>query len=164
MENNYTEVNAFRGEMAVREFVKLILKLNPKAKIKYPTQEQDMEEHWDVEIDDIKYDIKDNITLDKNLNECVPLEIMNNFGGKGSIFGIADLLAFKYYDTFICVERKAMIEYNKVNTKRKIVNDLRDAVGFYYRRTYEGKLDLVTLVPIDVLAEKKLIVVQYYLE
>lgn len=160
MINNYTEANANRGNEAVHEFAELVLKLKPDAKIVYSTIQQDKHEHWDIEIDGVKHDIKDNMTFDRQGRDCIVIEIMNNWGDRGSLFGIADRLTYKFYDTFISIERKALVEYNKTNSRR-LVEDKRDAVGNYYRRTHENKLDLIALVPIDNITN---LITQYYIE
>ena len=44
------------GKIKENEFINLVIK--PNQKIILPTKEQDINEHWDVSINDIKFDIK----------------------------------------------------------------------------------------------------------
>jgi hypothetical protein len=113
-----------------------------------PTDEQDREEHWDVSISGIKYDVKsmknidrprhksaDELTWEKNLLDKlddetksaiikVPnqnihwLEIKNVKGETGSCYGNADEFAFELEDYWIIVEKNKIQDFIKENVKR----------------------------------------------
>jgi len=146
------ENDEIRGTEAELLFYNIMLAKYPDAVFVFPTDDQNKFEHWDIEVNGIKYDVKDEKVLGK-LNaisqEYVLLEIKNIHGYDGWLFGKADSIAFKYYDSFLISPRLKLIEYNKLNTKKILVKNIDDAIHKLYRRVKNDRLDLITIAPVD---------------
>ncbi len=130
-------------------FVQSVLKDKPLSKIVYPTSDQDQFEHWDVQIDGIKYDVKARKHVHRNdgvFTDDIHIEIINVRGKDGWARGKADYIAFEQEHRFLIVPTRSIYLLAINNLKPK------DGFGYYERHTRFGKQDLVTLAPLaDVL-------------
>jgi hypothetical protein len=146
------ENDEIHGREAEILFCEIMLSINPNSVIVSSTKEQDEFEHWDFEVDGIKYDVKSEKVLGK-LNivsqEYALLEIENIYGNIGWLFGKADKIAFKYYDSFLISPRLKLVEYNKLHNTRRLVKNIEDAIHQLYRRVKSDRKDLITIVPFD---------------
>lgn len=126
-------------------FESSISKITPNANIVYPTKEQDMFEHWDIMVNDNRYDVKSMKRFnrsDKEPSEKIFwVELTNVRGNKGWLYGKAEYIAFEIQKGFIIVE---------TNKLRKLVEDnITNEIGkgIYKRYSRRYRLDEVTLVP-----------------
>lgn len=92
------------------EFLKSYLKIYPTSIYYLSTKEQDMYEHWDVKIDDIKYDVKALRKINRNNNSDVNeffhwIEIRNVNNKDGWLYGGADKFAFETKDNWVIVDK-----------------------------------------------------------
>lgn len=99
------------------------------------------------------YDIKDNMSFERNDEACFVGELKGVTGHKGSLYGIQDKFALMEKDmddTFYIINRRETKNHveSKVNDNTEFVEDLRDAVYKKYQRTFENKQDVITLVPL----------------
>jgi len=109
------------------------------------TEEQDINEHWDVSTD-IKFDIKGLKKAkrsDENPNENIHwLEIKNVNGDSGWVYGKADYFVFETIDYWIIVDKSDLQEF----IKKKIQKEWVTTATLYklYRR--KDRKDVITLV------------------
>jgi hypothetical protein len=123
--------------------------------VKYPTKEQDMFEHWDVEgvciqISDkhYKFDVKSTERLkystpDK-IMEDVWIEAKNVRGNDGWIKGIADYIVFEREKSWFIVNRIQLLNLTRKKVKE---NNCKKGKGRYLLHTRVGRKDLVTQIP-----------------
>lgn len=119
--------------------------------VKFAELDEDRFEHWDVECDGVKYDVKAQKKLnhkDKEFSDVIWIELTNVQGKIGWIKGKADKIAFQYEDVFKIVDREKLFNF--------IVNFVpsTDVYRFKeYRRWYRrpGRLDVITYIyPADI--------------
>ena len=123
--------------------------------VKYPTKEQDIFEHWDVEGVCIhisnkhyKFDVKSTERLkystpDK-IMEDVWIEAKNVKGNDGWIKGIADYIVFERESSWFVVNRKQLLDLTRKKVKE---NNCKKGKGRYLLHTRVGRKDLVTQIP-----------------
>ena len=123
--------------------------------IKYPTKQQDIYEHWDVQgvcikISDkeLKFDIKSSGKL-REFNHKKPLkevwvEGKNISGNDGWLRGKADYIAFEREQTWFIVNRKDLLELTITKLKE---NNYKTGKGIYLISTRRGRKDKITQVP-----------------
>lgn len=141
------------GKLKEKEFVDLVGK--PEHKIIYPTTEQDINEHWDVQIDDVRFDIKGMKKIsrsDANVNPDIHwVEIENVHGKPGWLYGMADYISFETDDCWLIVKRDNLI--NMVESKlMMVITDEPEVYKMYRRR---GRYDVLTMVPTEDLRKIK---------
>jgi hypothetical protein len=123
--------------------------------IKYPTKEQDMFEHWDVQglciaINDkhYKFDVKSTQKLKYSTPEKIMEEVWvegTNVRGKdGWIKGKADYIVFEREQTWFIVNRNKLLELTEKKLKE---NNYKKGKGVYLIHTRTGRQDKVTQVP-----------------
>jgi len=128
-----------KGKMVERAFSKVL------SNYKDSTEEQDINEHWDVSTD-IKFDIKGLKKAkrsDENPNENIHwLEIKNVNGDSGWVYGKADYFVFETIDYWIIVDKSDLQEF----IKKKIQKEWVTTATLYklYRR--KDRKDVITLV------------------
>jgi len=128
-----------KGKMVERAFSKVL------SNYKDSTEEQDINEHWDVSTD-IKFDIKGlkkTKRSDENPNENIHwLEIKNVNGDSGWVYGKADYFVFETIDYWIIVDKSDLQEF----IKKKIQKEWVTTATLYklYRR--KDRKDVITLV------------------
>lgn len=119
--------------------------------INYPTEHQDIFEHWDLEIVNSKilsgkYDVKGLRKVnryDDKVNESIQwIELVNVRGNLGWVFGLSDYIAFEHINDWVIVDRLSLIKYVKENVNNETLP--YPEINKLYRRG--GRLDLITLV------------------
>jgi stalled ribosome alternative rescue factor ArfA len=133
------------GKLAESTFVHSFRKVDPDLKLVYPTKEQDMFDHWDVQVNNIKYDVKAMKRLSRSDEEAsedvIWVEIQNVRGNPGWVYGKADYIALELQKGFALVKRTSLVELVEKNLKAE------QGKGYYQRHTRHGRQDIVTLVP-----------------
>jgi hypothetical protein len=126
--------------------------------IKRATKNEDISEHWDVEVmvnnDKVKVDVKS--LKNESRYELFPnenfhwVEIQNVNGDTGWLYGESDLIAFETLDYFILVgtlklrkflEKKLKYRQNKINTI--LPSKIKDPYTFYQR---DNRKDIIVKV------------------
>lgn len=131
-----------KGRKKEAEFCELF----PDKEIIKATDEQDMKEHWDVQINGIKIDIKGlkkTNRSDADVNENIHwLEIKNVIGNNGWCYGNADFFAFEIKDYWILVDKTRLQNFIKENINK----DKTDKPTLYYLYRRKDRQDFITLV------------------
>ncbi len=132
------------GLAAERMFYELLAPISKS--IRYASTEEDMFDHFDIEADGIKYDVKSHKRFhktDKDVSNVVWLEFVNVIGKPGWLKGKADKIAFQYKEKFFIVDREKLYEWIKLEVK-----DLKLYHVKLYKKLYRRprKLDVVTYV------------------
>ena len=166
MAKNHSEI--IRGNEAEGSFKKLF------TFVKKATKEEDIFEHWDLEVivDDknVKVDvkaIKNEDRFDPHPNENFHwVEIQNVNGDVGWLYGKSDLIAFETIDYFILVgtlklrrflEKK--LKYTKDTIPEIETTSVKDPYVFYRRKDRNDivvKVKTVDLMHIKYLSVKKI--------
>ena len=123
-------------------------RLSNRGNVVYPSQEQDMFEHWDVQINDIKYDVKALKKINRNdegVNENIHWVELKNVNGKlGWLYaGISTHISFETNEYWIIVSKVKLQEFIAEKCKDKVVCDRPLLYKFYTRK---DRKDIVTLV------------------
>ena len=121
-----------RGKRAEKEYAKLY------KNVRWPTEEEDYSEHWDVEINGIKIDVKAIKKDDENIHF---VEFKNVLGKKGWLYGDADGFAFETKDYWIEVKKEDLQEM----VHDKCIDKVK-GWDFYEIATRPGAKDLFTKV------------------
>jgi hypothetical protein len=137
------------GKNAEKRFVEKYL-----TNINYPTKNQDIYEHWDVEgtlksINNNKYkfDIKSSGKLkystENNIMDSVWVEGTNISGKQGWIKGRADYIVFERENTWFVIDRQELLNFTFNKLKE---NNFKKGKGVYLIHTRAGRKDKVTQV------------------
>lgn len=141
------------GKIKEQEFIDLVKK--PGHTIIYPTTEQDINEHWDVQIDDVKFDIKGLKKVnrvDEEYDETIHwVELENVHGKPGWLYGLADYISFETIKSWLIVKRTKLVEL--IDSKLQIGITSEPEIYKMYRRY--GRYDVLTMVPTEDLKEIK---------
>jgi hypothetical protein len=141
--------------------------------IRKATKEEDIKEHWDVEVkvndDIVKVDVK--AVKNESRHEAFPnenfhwIEIQNVRGDDGWLYGKSDLIAFETIDYFILVGTLKLRRFleKKLNYTKKTIKDIvttnsKDPYSFYRRKEREDivvKVKTIDLMHIKYLSVKK---------
>ena len=107
---------------------------------------QDLIEHWDVKVGDVKIDVKGLKRVnryDESVNENIHwIEIKGVTGHLGWLYGQADYFAFETIKYWVVVKKEALQDYIKTNTIKEYIE--RPTINKLYRR--KGREDVITLV------------------
>jgi len=136
------------GQSAEQRFAQLLN--NPK----FSTPEQDMEEHWDVESDGKRYDVKAMKKWKRSNAEPTDrmhyVELRNVHGELGWLYGEADYIVFETRRYWLVVNRRLLMAFIEGATEKN-ERSSEPAVYKLYQRT--GRKDEMTVVPtVDLLA------------
>jgi len=121
---------------------------------RFSSPQEDMEEHWDVVSNNLKYDVK----AMKKWHRADPeptdrmhyVELRNVNGELGWLYGEADYIAFETRRYWLVVNRRFLMAFIEGATEKNERSD-KPAVYKLYQRT--GRKDLMTVVPtVDLLA------------
>jgi hypothetical protein len=121
---------------------------------RFSTPQEDIEEHWDVVSNNLKYDVK----AMKKWNRADPeptdrmhyIELRNVNGDLGWLYGEADYIVFETRAHWIVVKRRTLMPFIEGLTENS-EQSLKPAVYRLYQRN--GRKDLMTVVPtVDLLA------------
>lgn len=154
MINNYSTRNSSKGSIATLNFIRLYEEIHPDS-VCIQTDEDSNDNrvrHIDAWIDDVPYDVKDNMTFDFKDRECFVAELKNNHGNVGSLYGKQKFFALQQYKDetiFYIIDREKLVQHVEAKLKRIEVDMLRNAVYLIYKRRHENKDDEVTLVPLE---------------
>ena len=121
-----------RGKRAEKEYAKLY------KDVRWPTEEEDYNEHWDLEVGGIKIDVKAIKKDDENIHF---VEFKNVLGKKGWLYGDADGFAFETKDYWIEVKKEDLQEM----VHDKCIDKVK-GWDFYEIATRPGAKDLFTKV------------------
>jgi hypothetical protein len=136
------------GKSAEQRFAELLN--NPR----FSTPEEDMEQHWDVESEGKRYDVK----AMKKWKRADPeptdrmhyVELRNVHGELGWLYGEADYIVFETRAYWIVVKRRTLMPFIEGIVENS-EQSLKPTVYRLYQRT--GRKDLMTVVPtVDLLA------------
>lgn len=107
---------------------------------------QDIMEHWDVKIGNIKIDVKglkrikrDHSEVNENIHW---VEIKGITGKLGWLYGMADYFAFETIKYWIIVKKESLQDYIKTNTIKEFTE--YPTLNKLYNR--KGRKDVITLV------------------
>ena len=153
-----------RGLAVQDVFIKSLnnyLKDYPDIKIRTATLYEDKNKHIDVVCShgntSVTFDVKEQKKIhryDDNPSDIYTwVELQNNYGGKGWLYGEEKYLAFEKGNTFIIVDRNKLLNLVIENKKEPILyrNKILTPYMQYQRKDY-GNLDISVLVPyIDII-------------
>lgn len=142
------------GRMAEDLFKDLL----PNAK--KSTKEQDINEHWDFEVDGIKYDVKTQKRLnrsDRDVSSIIWIELQNVRGNDGWIKGKADKIAFLLDNKFIIVDRIKLFEYIKSTITNLEIQSFKEYKRWYQRKGRKDVITYIYLSDIEHLIEKQML-------
>lgn len=136
------------GQRAEQRFAQLLN--NPR----FSTPEEDMTQHWDVEADGKRYDVKAMKKWKRENPESTDrmhyVELRNVHGELGWLYGEADYIVFETRRYWIVVNRRSLMPYIEGLTEGAKRTKEPTVYNFYQR---EGRKDLMTVVPtVDLLA------------
>lgn len=129
------------------KFVEAYLLKYPSANVIYASKLQDMVEHWDVEIDKLKYDVKGLKNINRNdlaYNENFHfIEIKNVKNDLGWLYGKADRFSFELLHYWVVVDKTKLQDFIKNHVdKTQLVT--KPELYKLYRRKH--RQDLITIV------------------
>jgi hypothetical protein len=132
------------GKIVEQGFIDLVTK--PEHTVIRPTDEQDINEHWDVEIDGVKFDIKGVKKVNRNDDEVNYdihwIELKNVNGDPGWLYGLADYIAFEIKDEWLIVNREKLLNFVD-NVLQLVIVDKPELYKMYSRY---GRYDVITLI------------------
>jgi hypothetical protein len=136
------------GQRAEQRFAELLN--NPR----FSTPEEDMTQHWDVEADGKRYDVKAMKKWKRENPEPTDrmhfVETRNVHGKLGWLYGEADYIVFETRRYWIVVNRRTLMAFIEGATEKNERSN-EPAVYKLYQRT--GRQDEMTVVPtVDLLA------------
>jgi hypothetical protein len=136
------------GQTAEQRFAELLN--NPT----FSTPEEDMEQHWDVESEGKRYDVKAMKKWKRSDPEPTDrmhyVELRNVHGELGWLYGEADYIVFETRAYWIVVKRRTLMPFIEGIVENS-EQSLKPTVYRLYQRT--GRKDLMTVVPtVDLLA------------
>ena len=95
-------VDVARGKKAEKNYAKLY------TNVEWPTEMQDIKEHWDVKVEGYKIDVKAIKKDDENIHF---VEFKNVQGKKGWLYGDADGFAFETKDYWVEVKKEKLQDW-----------------------------------------------------
>ena len=127
-------IDMARGKRAEKEYASIY----NKNIVEWPTEEEDIQEHWDVKIGGKKIDVK---AIKKNDENIHFVEFRNVQGKKGWLYGDADGFAFETEDYWIEVKKDKLQEMAHEKCMDKVMG-----WDFYEMANRPGAKDLFTKV------------------
>lgn len=136
------------GQRAEQRFAELLN--NPR----FSTPEEDMAQHWDVESNGKRYDVKAMKKWKRSNAEHTDrmhyVELRNVHGELGWLYGEADYIVFETRRYWLVVNRRLLMAFIEGATEKN-ERSSEPAVYKLYQRT--GRKDEMTVVPtVDLLA------------
>lgn len=117
------------------------------------TTTQDRLEHWDWDIENVKYEIKGHKKIrssDEKVSDEFTYVEYQTYSYPGWIFGKADKIAFEFFDSYIITDRKELLNLVESKLKDRENYSVPMVYKFYERKRPNSKLtDLLVLVPIE---------------
>lgn len=109
------QLDLLRGNRVANEFKKLIVTQMQGIRIREPTEQEDVQDHIDVFINDVGYEIKAQKTNPDNpeffVEDSFTIEFKNNAGYNGWIFGKAIYIAQEFNSVFLCYKREDLLNW-----------------------------------------------------
>jgi len=143
--------NIKKGTIAELDFINRVKKIRPAAIIIKALKMQDILEHWDYSINEVKIDIKCIKDCRQSTNNFTIIEYMNDQHNAGWLHGDADYIAFQSGDTdasvFLIVNRMELVRYCRGNVKMQTVQTLQEA----HNKLFSRGNDLMTIVDMNYL-------------
>lgn len=140
LHTNYREIfhkDFHEGTQAEILFMK-DLKLNLDIESRPATKEQNMYEHWDViDENNVKYDVKKH----KGLYNYI--ELTNQFGNKGWLYGQADVFAFRVYSMWVLVDKEVLQHWVEKNITNKTPIREKKLYRCYQKRNWKDSCAIV---------------------
>ena len=127
-------IDMVRGKKAEKEYASIY---NENI-VDWPTEKEDIKEHWDVKIGGKKIDVKAIKKSDENIHF---IEFRNVQGKKGWLYGDADGFAFETEDYWIEVKKMDLQDF----IHKKCI-DKNIGWGLYEMGSRPGAKDLITKV------------------
>ena len=150
------EESVMNGLLVQDKFIELFDKNYPNTKIRQATLFEDKNQHIDVICKrgntEVTFDVKEQKKIhrydEKPSNEYTWVELQNNFGGKGWIYGKEKYLAMEYNNSFIIVERQKLLNLIVENKKEPILYENKILTPYmqYQRKKYDNN-DISVLTP-----------------
>ena len=146
------------GLKTQEKFIDIFVKNYPSTKIRTATLYEDKNKHIDVICSrgntTVTFDVKEQKKLhrydEEPSNVYTWVELQNNFGGKGWVYGQEKYVAFEKGNEFIIVDRTKLLNLILENKKEPILFDSGDLKPYmqYQRKKYDN-LDINVLTPYD---------------
>lgn len=116
--------------------------------VKWSTEEEDINEHWDFSSNGLKYDVKGlkkSSRSDSSFDENHHVVEFRNVNGKlGWLYGEADYFIFETYEYYIVVQKEKLREFVESRVTKEYVDRPDKALLAFYRRN--GRKDTITYV------------------
>lgn len=114
----------------------------------FASKEEDINEHWDVKIDGVKYDVKGIKHIKRqdifpNQNYHI-IEIKNVNGDLGWLYGKADYFVFETFKYWIIISKDKLQNFIKETIKKEYVTSADKSLYCLYKRT--NRKDVITMV------------------
>lgn len=127
--------------------------------ITYSSREQDMIEHWDVQVNDIKYDVKSIKKINRNdevVNENIHWIELKNVNGKlGWLYvGLSTHIVFELEDYWVIVLKTKLQEFIAEKCKDKIKCDKPSLYKLYTRKDRKDMITLVKTIDLIYISEE----------
>ena len=126
-------IDVARGKEAEKNYAKLY------TNVEWPTEMQDIKEHWDVKVEGYKIDDKAIKKDDENIHF---VEFKNVQGKKGWLYGDADGFAFETKDYWVEVKKEKLQDWIHEKCVDKVMG-----LNVYELSSRPGAKDLFTKVP-----------------
>jgi hypothetical protein len=126
-------IDVARGKKAEKNYAKLY------TNVEWPTEMQDIKEHWDVKVEGYKIDVK---AIKKNDENIHFVEFKNVQGNKGWLYGDADGFAFETKDYWVEVKKEKLQDWIHEKCVDKVMG-----WDVYELSSRPGAKDLFTKIP-----------------
>jgi len=110
----------------------------------YANKHENMFEHWDIKLNNIKIDVKGIKKYKGKLNDTIHyIELVNVRGDSGWLFGDGDGFAFETFNNWIIVEKKELQEFMHDNIIDKQLYTIIQPYKLYQRK---NRKDIMTII------------------
>lgn len=135
------------GKIKEIEFKDDFIGENKNMSFRFSDEDEDIKEHWDIEIDGYKYDVKGLKKVTRNdyfySEDFHFIELKNVNGDNGWLFGDADYFAFETNYYWVIVNDVRLKKLVKDKCKNKVVKNVDESLYCLYKR--KGRDDLMTM-------------------
>lgn len=139
------------GDSAETRFVIDYLKsMGRPSAIHFADAYQNMKEHWDLSIDDMRIDVKARRRTSREkdfTDEVLIFELRNVNGDSGWGEGMSDAIAYESLSEWLIVDRARLLEHCLSRVDPSEPSDKYD--GPYKKYSRKGRYDLFTWIPIS---------------